>query len=746
LKVIHLISGGDTGGAKTHIHYLLSGISKNIDVLLVCFMRGEFSDEASALGIPTMVLEGGLLKNLSQLRKIIREGGFDIIHSHGARGNLMASLLRRMCALPMVTTVHSDPKLDYLGRPIAALIYGTLNSLSLKRADYLVGVSDSMKELLTERGFSPNRIFTIYNGVDFSVVPKNDDRLGYLRSLGLKADEHSVVVGIAARLDPVKDVATLVRGFAEAEKSCPSLRLIIAGDGVELTNLKALASELGVSKKICFAGWISDINSFFAAIDINTLTSLSETFPYAITEGARAKLPTVSSSVGGVPKLIVDGETGFLFRPGDAGTLAKKLTLLAQSAELRKKLGEAVYEKARREFSVEATTGRQLAIYGEVLSREEKKRTGERSGVVICGAYGMGNSGDDAILEAIVSEMRKIDEFMSITALSRMPKATRLKYGVDSAHMFDIFALNRIVRGTRLYLSGGGSLIQNVTSRRSLWYYLYTIYTAKKHGNAVMMYGCGIGPIVDKRDESAVRKILNGCVDVITLRESVSKAELEKMGVDRPKIIVSSDPAITLPCAPADRIDSEFEKFGLDPKGNYVCFVVRDWDGLAQKAAAFAQAADFVFSELGMTPVFVTINNREDRGATDAVRARMETETAVIDEAMDSPLAIGLLSRMKAVVSMRLHGLIFAASQGVPLVGVSYDPKVESFLESIGGELCLKYEELEAKELERMISLAVRQFEDMEKRKQVVERLIAIEALNSEWARTLLEKRDSSRS
>ena len=87
MKVIHLISGGDTGGAKTHIHYLLSGLSKEIDVTLVCFMRGEFSDEAEALGIPTVVLEGSIPSVLKQLKTMIREGHYDLIHSHGARGN-----------------------------------------------------------------------------------------------------------------------------------------------------------------------------------------------------------------------------------------------------------------------------------------------------------------------------------------------------------------------------------------------------------------------------------------------------------------------------------------------------------------------------------------------------------------------------------------------------------------------------------------------------------------------------------
>ena len=98
-----------------------------------------------------------------------------------------------------------------------------------------------------------------------------------------------MVVGIAARLNPVKDMSTLIRGFAEGHmQSCPRLRLVIAGDGEERQKLEDLAQELGVEKEVTFAGWISGgMDRFYSALDINALTSLSETFPYALTEGAR---------------------------------------------------------------------------------------------------------------------------------------------------------------------------------------------------------------------------------------------------------------------------------------------------------------------------------------------------------------------------------------------------------------------------------------------------------------------------
>ena len=104
-------------------------------------------------------------------------------------------LLRRSTGLPVVTTVHSDYRLDYLGRPLSRLTYGTINTIALRRLDYRIGVSDAMTDLLIKRGFDPDRLFTIYNGIDFTPRTPALSREEYFRSVGLEADGDSVVVG-----------------------------------------------------------------------------------------------------------------------------------------------------------------------------------------------------------------------------------------------------------------------------------------------------------------------------------------------------------------------------------------------------------------------------------------------------------------------------------------------------------------------------------------------------------------------
>ena len=741
MKVIHLISGGDSGGAKTHVLSLLQNLNKTITAQLVCFRDGPFAEEARAMGIPTMICGGNNIPHLRrELADYIREGGYQLIHCHGSRANMIGALLRKPTGLPVVSTVHSDYKLDYMGRPFARLTFGAINAWALRHLDYRIGVSDAMVDLLIDRGFPPDRFYAIYNGIDFTPAPSQGDRLAYLRGLGADVEENSVVVGIAARLNPVKDMSTLIRGFAEGHKSCPRLRLVIAGDGEERQKLEDLAKELGVEKEVTFAGWISGgMDRFYSALDVNALTSLSETFPYALTEGARFHLATVATAVGGIPYLIDQDVNGYLFTPGDWQSLGHYLAALGNDDALRREMGEKLYEKASAKFSIQSTVDTQLHIYEEIIRRHNRPKR-DRDGVVICGAYGRGNAGDDAILEAILQEMRSIDPDMPITVLTKDPKATRLTYRVRTAGRMDVLTWKKAMRHAGLYINGGGSLIQDVTSRRSLWFYLHNIQAAHKAGCKVQMYGCGIGPVLREQHRKLAASVLNASVDVITLREPDSLKELQSMGVTKPEILLTADPALTLPAASEDEIDSVLLRAGIPPHGKYLCFALRNWKGFEDKAPLFAQAAKYAYETYGLTPVFAAVEKHLDPVAGRLAATGLDIPHYFLDDAGSAGTIIGALSRMQAVVSMRLHALIFAAGQGIPLAGVVYDPKVSAFLRYIGQENFLDLDALTADALKAMIDRMVSSPISPEEQAAAVQKLRQIEQVNVDTARRLLGK------
>ena len=737
MKVIHLISGGDTGGAKTHVHSLLRSLARSVDVTLVCFRDGPFAQEAAALGIDTRVYPGRFFSALGEVEELIRSEGFELIHSHGSRGNLAGALLARRTHLPVVSTVHSDWKLDYMGRPLAAMTYGTLNAWALRRIKYHIGVSDAMRQLLIERGFRRNDTFAIYNGIDFARELPDTDRAAFYRRFGAKIDPGDVVVGAAARLDPVKDLATLVRAVAEARRSAPNIKLIIAGEGPERAALTELAASLGMPDALTLCGWLDDMDEFYGSVDINTLTSISETFPYAITEGAAHRLPTVSTRVGGIPSLITDGETGYLVEVGDYESLGRRLAALAGDAQLRSRLGEALFERASRDYSIDVTCREQVALYEQILDRE---RNGGRAGVLICGAYGLGNAGDEAILDALVAEMRKIDPLMPLTVLTREPVETAARLDVEAVHSFNAPKFLSIMKRRTLYINGGGSLIQDVTSRRSLWYFLFTLHAARKRGCRVMMYGCGIGPVKRAGGVAHTRSTLNSSVDVITLREPDSVEELARFGVTKPEIILAADPALTLLPAGAQEVDNALAAAGADPSGRYAGFALRLWPGFNAKAQAIADCARYVYEKHGLTPVFIPINHRSDSEAAEMVAGLLDgVPHVLLPGPLPSSLAIGIMGRMEIVVSMRLHGHIFAAGQGVPVVGISYDPKVTAFLRCVDGE-CVSLEDAESGRLCAMADGAVARRANPEALRRSVAYLRELEGRNTRAAARLLGK------
>ena len=746
MKVIHLISGGDTGGAKTHVHTLLQGLNRHIQADLVCFTDGPFVQEARALGIRTEVLSGNPLKALKALRAKIRQEGCDVIHCHGARGNLMGALLKRSTGLPVVTTVHSDPKLDYMGRPLSALLYGNLNAWALRRIPYRIGVSDAMADLLIDRGFDPQQMFAIYNGIDFTPHTPGLTRREFLDSLGLDWPDSAVIAGIAARLNPVKDMGTLLRGFALAHESQPQLRLIIAGDGPDEAMLKELAGRLGVASEVCFAGWLTDTDSFYNALDINTLTSLSETFSYAITEGARFALPTVSSRVGGIPYLIDHGINGFLFEPRDHEALGRHLAALAGDAGLRRRFGTRLLEKGRTEFSIESTIQRQLDIYESILRRHARSSR-RRDGVILCGAYGQDNAGDEAVLKAMLAELRAIDPDMPLWVMTRKTRQTRQSCRVGAIFTFNVPAFCLRMRKCRLYANGGGSLMQDVTSNRSLWFYLFTLFAAKHLGCRVMMYGCGIGPIQSPRNRKRAGKIIDKNADVITLRDRLSLQELESLGVKRPRIELSADPAVSLLPASPGEAEAILEQADLCPREGqrYLGVTVRPWPGLKDKLSAFAQAIDYAYETHGLLPVFIPIESQSDVAAAKQVAALLQKAPAAILSSCASPeLAIALSARMDVALSMRLHALVFAAARGVPLVGVVYDPKVSAFLDSVDQDLYVRLEQLTAQGLCALLDAAVGRIRDRAALEAKTARLAELENINRALATRLLEKEGSA--
>ncbi|MBE6915858.1 MAG: polysaccharide pyruvyl transferase CsaB [Ruminococcaceae bacterium] len=739
MKVLHIIGGGDIGGAKTHVLSLVAQLVHQLDdVVLVALRDGEFADDARAMGIPVEVVYGnGMLGDIRRVAEIAKEHGCDLIHSHGAKANLYSAILRKITKLPVVTTVHSDYRLDYLGNPIKQYTNGLLNTISLRFLDAYIGVTDRFADMLISRGFDPYHVHVIYNGLDFSktLAPKQS-REDYLRSLGIEPEDGLVICSLAARFHPVKDIGTILRALAKVKETCPKLKLILGGDGEEAEFLKRLTVELGISDRVVFAGWISDMDTFLNATDISLLSSLSESFPYSVLESVRAKCAMVTSAVGGMPVLIDHGVNGMLFNPQDVDALASHLQYLYENPNVRQDMAERLLEKASREYSLEHMVGVQCKIYESVLHTHRVEQ-GKLTRVTICGSYGRGNAGDDAILKALIGEFSEISPDIRVCVMSRNPKETRMRYRVNSIYTFNPLRMAASMLKSGLFVNGGGSLIQDSTSSRSLYFYLFTILSAKLLGCPVMMYGSGIGPVFKPRNRKWAAKIIDFAVKTITLRDPGSLEELRSMNVTRPKLILAADPTFSLPKADQMAVESALFSEGIQNDAPRAAFAIRKWRGGDDKLTVFAKTADRVYEEYGLIPTLIPMEREKDLPIAEEIARRMKHPATVISGKHDVFSMIGILSRMKLIVGMRLHALVFGASQGVPIVAVSYDDKVTRFMEYIGGELCIPYESVTE---DALMACIARAQSAPEKLSEVCEKIRIAERENLYAAKEILHR------
>src|SRR5699024_4197002 len=143
---------------------------------------------------------------------------------------------------------------------------------------------------------------------------------------------------------------------------------------------------------------------------------------------------------------------------------------------------------------------------------------------------------------------------------------------------------------------------------------------------------CGIGPVTGKKNIRLVKKVLEHSVDTITLREPDSMEELESFGVQRPEILLCSDPALVLAAPSELDVDAYLTKHGLDPQGKYICLMLRTWYGFDSKTQALAACADWAYRELGLTPVFLSLNIFHDSVAAQRVAQHMKAPYHILDD------------------------------------------------------------------------------------------------------------------
>ena len=300
------------------------------------------------------------------------------------------------------------------------------------------------------------------------------------------------------------------------------------------------------------------------------------------------------------------------------------------------------------------------------------------SNIVISGYYGFGNAGDEAMLCAIIDAIRKEEADAHITVISGNPTETSNKHIIHAVGTFSAFGILKAISNSDLVISGGGSLLQDATSIRNTYYYLSIMALAKMMGKKVMLYSQGIGPLNRPSTRKAVSFVLR-FVDTITVRDSISKSELDSLGIE--DVEVTADAVLAMHKAnPSIGANISIE----NPKR--IGVAVRSWKDDTEYRESLANVLSRLQEQDNVEIIFIPMSHPEDTKEAKIIASYMPKGAIVLEGPFSTEEQVSLSGNVDLMIGIRLHALVFSSLMGKPVIGISYDPKITSFLHMIGQE------------------------------------------------------------
>jgi glycosyltransferase involved in cell wall biosynthesis len=351
MKIVHTESSLGWGGQELRILSESKGLAgRGHDITLVCPLEARIYGEAPGWGLRTVALPIATkrLDGLLALRRWVRDNPQDVISTHSSTDSWLAALGTR---LPIVRTRHISAPVPR--NMLTRWLYG--------RATRIVTTGEALKRELVERtGVPAERIESVPTGADPAVYAPGDK---YAARMHLSLPQDAVLIGIVATLRSWKGHRHLVEALPAGAT------LVIVGDGPQREALEAQVRAASLQSRVQFAGNQRDVVPWLQALDIFALPSYAnEGVPQALMQAMLVGLPCVTTNVGGIGELAIEGTTAVLVPPENPGALRSALERLIGDGALRAKLGAAARRHCVERFSYERMLDRMEAIYA-VASR-----------------------------------------------------------------------------------------------------------------------------------------------------------------------------------------------------------------------------------------------------------------------------------------------------------------------------------------------------------------------------------------
>ena len=306
---------------------------------------------------------------LLHLVRIIREGKFDLVHTHTSKAGILGRIAAAICGVTaIVHSSHGNILHGYFS-PAVSRIFAMFEKTAATLSHQIICLTKQEIIQCVNAGIGNVDQYThIFNGIDlYAFEARKGDRSELRRSLGFRPDD--IVCISVGRLVPVKGQSDLLNAFATARVQNHRLKLLLVGDGELREELAKQAELLKIDDAVKFAGWREDVAELLDACDLFVLTSLNEGLGLVLVEAMVKRLPVVATAVGGIREVVEDGNTGRLAPAGDSAAIASAIEALSRDSDSRKSMGQMGYSRAHAYFTIDKTVQQTESLYRNLLTK-----------------------------------------------------------------------------------------------------------------------------------------------------------------------------------------------------------------------------------------------------------------------------------------------------------------------------------------------------------------------------------------
>ena len=662
MKILILTDHLALGGAETHIAQLAQVLFERGEEVFVASSGGITADRLKKMGIPQIHMPLGTHSPLQwlllrrKIRAFIKREKIDIAHAHARIPALLIHGVRRLgCA--EIVTVH------------AKFRSGLLRRFLSRWGEHSIAVSEDLRAYLHDvYGIPMQRISVIPNGIDLERFSPGQEKEG----------SDTLRILFASRLDTdcARGAELLCEIAPLLANQIPNLCITLVGGGKKMPEIaervKKINHTLGFSC-ITVLGAVQDMAPLLKKQDIFVGVSRAALEAMACgcsvilcgNEGYGGILTKETFWNASLSNFCARGEE----KP-DATRLLSDILTLAASPALREKNALECRCLLEKHYNGASVCQQTMDVYQKSLHIKP------RVTVAIGGYFGCGNLGDDAILQAFIEYTRTHYPDMRIVALTKKPRVDSRRFGVRCFNRKNPLSVAAAFLRADAFLCGGGSLLQNVTGRLSLYYYLCMLRLAKLCGATPILYAAGIGPLRGKKAQYATQKAL-AFASYISLRDSESLRFLQALGLDSARLHLGADAALFLPKPPLFRTYALLKRIDVVQNRRYVCVCLKSGKHTFDSRRTVIAALRMLCREENLLPVFLPFDNGDVAVNAEAAH-RLGGRLFLAKEPSD---ITAILRDAQFLVSMRLHGLILATTVSLPAVGIpsADDRKIPSF-------------------------------------------------------------------